>query len=209
MEIKQIFLPQMANFSYMAGDITTKTCAVIDPAFDPEKIMAEIKTAGYTITHVINTHGHADHTSGNAAILKATGARLCIHREDSASVSGLLSRAASRVLGGKGSPKADCILEDNDIVEIGESRLKVIHTPGHTRGSICIYTPDHLFTGDTLFVEAVGRTDLPGGSHEQLLFSVREKLYTLPEDTRVWPGHDYGPSPWSTIGHEKLNNPFT
>jgi glyoxylase-like metal-dependent hydrolase (beta-lactamase superfamily II) len=112
-------------------------------------------------------------------------------------------------MGGKGSPRADCILKDNDIIEIGQSGLKVIHTPGHTKGSVCLYTQGHVFTGDTLFVEAVGRTDLPGGSHSQLLSSIREKLYTLPQDTRVWPGHDYGPTPWSTIGHEKQNNPFT
>jgi glyoxylase-like metal-dependent hydrolase (beta-lactamase superfamily II) len=209
MEIKQIFIPRMANFCYMAGDTETKTCAVIDPAFEPEKILSEIKSAGYTITHVINTHGHADHTSGNAAILEATGARLCIHELDASSVSGLFTRAVSRVMGGKGSPRADCILKDNDIIEIGQSGLKVIHTPGHTKGSVCLYTQGHVFTGDTLFVEAVGRTDLPGGSHSQLLFSIREKLYTLPQDTRVWPGHDYGPTPWSTIGHEKQNNPFT
>lgn len=208
MEIRQIFLPQMANFCYMAGDPDTKTCAVIDPAFDPKKIMAEIRDAGYTITHVINTHGHADHTSGNAAILDATDARLCIHEADAQSVSKLLSRALNRVVGGKGSPKADCILHDKDIIEIGQSRLNVIHTPGHTPGCICLYTPGHVFTGDTLFVEAVGRTDLAGGSHEQLLASVHEKLFALPDDTRVWPGHDYGPAPWSTIAHEKQNNPF-
>lgn len=209
MEIRQIFLPRMANFSYMAGDPASRTCAVIDPAFDPPKILDEVRAAGYTITHVINTHGHSDHSSGNAAIVEATGARLCIHEADAASIAGLLSRAVCRFMGGKASPGADCLLQDNDVIRIGESELRVIHTPGHTPGSICLYTPGHVFTGDTLFVEAVGRTDLPGGSHRQLLASVHEKLYTLPEETRVWPGHDYGPSPHSTIGHEKRFNPFT
>ncbi|MFZ2632636.1 MAG: MBL fold metallo-hydrolase [Desulfosalsimonadaceae bacterium] len=209
MELKVIYLPQMANFCYMVGDEATRTCAVIDPAFDPQKILDEVQDAGYTITHVINTHGHSDHTSGNAAIIEATGAQLCIHTADSEQVTRLLSRVLSRFMGGKGSPKASRLLEDNDIIDIGQTRLKVIHTPGHTPGSICLYTDGHLFTGDTLFVGAVGRTDLPGGSTRQLLASVHEKLYTLPGDTRVWPGHDYGSSPSSTIETEKRTNPFT
>ncbi len=209
MEIKQIYLEQMANFSYMIGDEATATCAVIDPAFEPQKILEAVKDAGYTITHIINTHGHSDHTSGNAAIIEATGAVLCIHATDADQVSGFLNRAFSRVLGGKGSPGADRLLADNDIIDIGETQLRVIHTPGHTPGSICIYCHGHLFTGDTLFVGAVGRTDMPGGSMKKLLSSIREKLYALPDDTRVWPGHDYGDTPSSTIGREKTENPFT
>ncbi|MDA3898534.1 MAG: MBL fold metallo-hydrolase [Desulfobacteraceae bacterium] len=209
MKIKAIYLPQMANFCYMIGDEATQTCAVIDPAFDPQKILNIVNDAGYTITHVINTHGHSDHTSGNAAIIEATGAQLCIHKSDSEQVTRLLTRVLSRFMGGKGSPKASRILEDNDIITLGETELKVLHTPGHTPGSICIYAEGHVFTGDTLFVQAVGRTDLPGGSSKQLLTSVHEKIYTLPEDTKVWPGHDYGPSPSSTVAAEKQNNPFT
>ena len=209
MKIKAIYLPKMANFCYMIGDEATQTCAIIDPAFDPEKILNTVDDAGYTITHVINTHGHSDHTSGNAAIIEATGAQLCIHKLDSEQVTRLLTRVLSRFMGGKGSPKASRILEDNDIITIGKTELKVLHTPGHTPGSICIYAEGHVFTGDTLFVQAVGRTDLPGGSSKQLLTSVHEKIYTLPEDTKVWPGHDYGPSPSSTVAAEKQNNPFT
>jgi glyoxylase-like metal-dependent hydrolase (beta-lactamase superfamily II) len=112
-------------------------------------------------------------------------------------------------MGGKGSPKPSRLLEDNDIIEIGNSTLRVIHTPGHTPGSICLYGDGNLFTGDTLFVGAVGRTDLPGGSARQLLSSIREKLYTLPPETRVWPGHDYGEAPISSIEREMRTNPFT
>jgi len=209
MEIKVIYLPQMANFCYMVGDEATRTCGVIDPAFDPQKILDAVRDVGYTITHVINTHGHSDHTSGNAAIIEATGAQLCIHRADADQVTRLLTRVLSRFMGGKGSPKPSRELEDNDVIDIGQTSLKVIHTPGHTPGSICLYTDGHVFTGDTLFVGAVGRTDLPGGSSRMLLASVREKLYTLPGDTKVWPGHDYGPSPSSTIAVEQRTNPFT
>lgn len=209
MEINQIFIPRMENFSYILGDPHTHTCAVIDPAFDPGKILREVQSAGYTVSHVINTHAHSDHTSGNAEIIEETGASLCIHHDDAQQLKKLLSKAVSRVMGGKGSPQPDCFLSDGEIIHIGNNELKVIHTPGHTPGSICIYLPGHLFTGDTLFVDAVGRTDLPGGSPDQLMASIHEKIYSLPDDTRVWPGHNYGPSPSSTVGREKHNNPFT
>jgi hydroxyacylglutathione hydrolase len=209
MEIKQIYLPQMENFAYLIGDETTRTCAIIDPAFDPQKILNVAASNGYSITHVINTHGHSDHTSGNAAIIESTGAQLCIHRADAGQVTRLLNRAVSRILGGKGSPPPSLILEDNDIIKVGNVDLRVLHTPGHTPGSICIYTSGHVFTGDTLFVGAVGRTDLPGGSMIQLIDSIHTKIYTLPPDTIVWPGHDYGESPSSTVANEKQTNPFT
>jgi glyoxylase-like metal-dependent hydrolase (beta-lactamase superfamily II) len=209
MEVKQIYLAQMENFAYLIGNPSSRTCAIIDPAFDPQKILNTAASNGYTITHVINTHGHSDHTSGNAAIIEATGARLCIHRADAGQVTRLLTRAISRILGGKGSPPAGLILEDNDIIRIGELDLKVLHTPGHTPGSVCIYAPGHVFTGDTLFVGAVGRTDLPGGSMIQLIDSIHTKIYTLPPDTIVWPGHDYGETPSSTVANEKQTNPFT
>lgn len=209
MVIKQIHLPQMENFSYLIGDESSRTCAVIDPAFDPQKILNTAKTDGYIITHVINTHGHSDHASGNAAIIEATDAQLCIHREDAAQVTRLLTRAISRILGGKGSPPASRLLEDNDFITIGGIDLRILHTPGHTPGSICIYTDGNIFTGDTLFVGAVGRTDLSGGSLRQLLESIHQKIYPLPDDTIVWPGHDYGAAPSSTVSIEKQTNPFT
>ena len=209
MDVKQIYSSRMANFAYLIEDSASKTAAVIDPSFDPEKILAEAETDGCRITHVINTHGHSDHVSGNAAILEATKADLLIHEADADQVSKLLNRTLSRVMGGRGSPPATRRLKDNDVIHIGETALTVIRTPGHTTGSICLYAPGHLFTGDTLFVGAVGRTDLPGGSMEALLASIREKLYVLPDDTRIWPGHDYGNRPDSSIAYEKANNPFT
>ncbi|MFW6011184.1 MAG: MBL fold metallo-hydrolase [Desulfosalsimonas sp.] len=209
MDIRQIHIPRMDNFSYIISDSATKTCAVIDPAFDPQKIMQEAKSAGYSITHIINTHAHMDHTSGNSEIIGATDAKLCIHKNDAPQLKKLFSKAVSRIMGGRGSPEPDCILSDGDSIKIGETELKVIHTPGHSPGSVCIYVPGHVFTGDTLFVEAVGRTDLPGGSFDQLMDSIKSRLYCLPDETIVWPGHDYGPAPSSTIGEEKQNNPFT
>jgi glyoxylase-like metal-dependent hydrolase (beta-lactamase superfamily II) len=199
----------MANFCYLVGDDGSKTCALIDPAFETDRILAEADDLGYRVTHIINTHGHSDHTAGNEAIKAATGAKLLIHADDAGRLGKVLHRTFSRVLGGKGSPRADVLLQDNDVIQIGEVRLKVIHTPGHTAGGICLSSEGHVFTGDTLFVGAVGRTDLPGGSMKQLITSIHEKIFTLPGDTVVWPGHDYGPTPSSTVQQEKKSNPYT
>ncbi len=209
MFIKQIYLGKLAVFCYLVGDESTKTCALIDPAFDTGKILELAGSEGYTVTHVINTHGHADHTSGNAAVIKATNARLFIHKKDANHLTKVVNRAFTRVLGGKGSPKADVLLDDGDKIDIGKTSLTVIHTPGHSMGSICLYNEDHIFTGDTLFVGGVGRTDLPGGSSNQMLQSIQEKIYSLPGETLVWPGHNYGASPHSTISREIASNPFT
>ncbi|NNL78318.1 MAG: MBL fold metallo-hydrolase [Desulfobacterales bacterium] len=209
MKIKQILLSKMANFCYLMGDEATKTCALIDPAFETDRILREVESAGFQVTHVINTHGHSDHTAGNQAIKAATGAKLLIHELDANKLGKVVHKTFSRMLGGKGSPRPDILLQDNDLIQIGESGLTVLHTPGHTPGGICIYSGNHIFTGDTLFVGAVGRTDLPGGSLKQLLASIQKKIYTLPGETIVWPGHDYGSHPFSTVEQEKSTNPFT
>jgi glyoxylase-like metal-dependent hydrolase (beta-lactamase superfamily II) len=210
MEIKQIRLSKMVNFCYLVGDEASKTCALIDPAFETDRILAETKRQEYRVTHIINTHGHSDHTAGNEAIKTATGAQLLIHELDANRLGKVVHRTFSRILGGKGSPVPDVLLKDNDLIQIGDGiNLRVIHTPGHTPGSICLYSDGHIFSGDTLFVGAVGRTDLPGGSSRQLLASIQEKIYTLPGSSIVWPGHDYGPYPSSTVEQEKHANPFT
>jgi glyoxylase-like metal-dependent hydrolase (beta-lactamase superfamily II) len=209
MQIKQIRLVKMANFCYLVGDENAQTCALIDPAFETDRILAKVDDLGYKVTHLINTHGHSDHTAGNQAIISATGAKLLIHTDDAGRLDKVLHRTFSRVLGGKGSPRANVLLQNNDIIQIGEVRLRVLHTPGHTAGGICLYSKGHVFTGDSLFVGAVGRTDLPGGSMKHLLNSIHEKIYTLPGDTVVWSGHDYGPTPSSTVQREKDTNPYT
>ncbi len=209
MIVKQIKLSKMDTFCYLVGDTETQTCALIDPAFDTRRILKTAEEMGFTVTHVINTHCHSDHTAGNKAVIEATGAKLLIHTLDAKRLNKLLNSAFSHVLGGSSSPTPDVLLQDNDIITIGASCLKTIHTPGHTPGGICLYDQGHVFTGDSLFVQAVGRTDLPGGSSAQLLQSIKEKIYTLPGATIVWPGHDYGPTPSSSIADEIRNNPFT
>jgi hydroxyacylglutathione hydrolase len=110
--------------------------------------------------------------------------------------------------GAEKSPYPDIIVNDGDVITVGNISLKVIHTPGHTLGGISLYSPGYVFTGDTLFVEAVGRTDFPGGSWPALRHSIIERLFALPDDTKVMPGHNYGRMPSSTIGYEKEHNPY-
>lgn len=209
MQVKQIKLSRMAVCCYLLADEATGACALIDPAFDTQRLLDMAAKARLKITRIINTHGHADHTAGNAAIKKATGADICIHQADAGRLTAMTNSAFARVLGGKGSPRADVLLKDADSVTVGNAALTVLHTPGHTPGGMCLYTDGHLFTGDTLFVGGIGRTDLPGGSLDQLVTSIRQKIYTLPGDTVVWPGHDYGFRPSSTVAHEMSTNPYT
>jgi hydroxyacylglutathione hydrolase len=209
LKIIQIKLAKMATYCYLVGDVENAECALIDPAFETDRILQVARQEGYRVTHVINTHCHSDHSAGNAVVLQATNARLMIHRRDADALAGLMNRMFSRLLGGHGSPKPDRLLVDGDEIRIGQIPLQVIHTPGHTPGSISLYTPGHVFTGDTLFVGGIGRTDLPGGSMKVLLQSIREKIYVLPGETVVWPGHDYGASPQSTVMEEIRTNSFT
>ena len=157
---------------------------------------------------IVNTHGHADHTAGNDHWAAATGARIVIHRLDWEFFRTPEMQAAARAEGFPPLTRADVLVNDGDHIPLGACQALVIHTPGHTPGGICLAFPGHLFTGDTLFVSAAGRTDLPGGSLNQLIASLEEKIMPLPDDTRIWPGHDYGETPTSTLGEEKLNNPY-
>ncbi len=208
-ELIQMRLDKMAICCYLIGDKGSNACALVDPAFDTKEILSKIKSRGYTVTHLINTHNHPDHTAGNASIMSQTGAQLFIHRLDADKLRSFMNRAFSRMLGGSKSPKPHILLNDTDTITIGKTTLKVLHTPGHSPGGICLYMEGNVFTGDTLFVGGVGRTDLRGGSLKTLLKSIHEKIYTLPKETRVWPGHDYGALPCSTVEMEIKTNPFT
>lgn len=175
----------MENFVYIVFDRSTKQAALIDSGWETKPIKKELEEKGLKLLYAIATHEHFDHISSLEDIAREMNAMTVAHR-----LSGI---------------KADLIVEDNDKIDLGDSVLQIIHTPGHTPGSICIYDGSNLFTGDTLFIGTCGRTDLPGGSDEQLFNSLK-RLMELPDDTVIYPGHDYGPVPYRKMGEEKRLN---
>jgi glyoxylase-like metal-dependent hydrolase (beta-lactamase superfamily II) len=207
MFIEQRQVGNMAVFSYLVGDESSGEALVIDPAADMEGIINLAKKHNVRISAIVNTHGHVDHIGGNADMKKLTGADIIIHKDD-ADMLIHTPLELLRMFGAKQSPPADRTVLDGDIIQAGEIKLRVIHTPGHSPGSMVLLMEGYAFTGDTLFVEAVGRTDLPGGSWEIMFDSIKRKLLPLPDETVVFPGHNYGRSTSSTIGHEKKYNPF-
>ncbi len=171
------------NFAYLVGDETSKQGALVDPSFSPLDCIARASQHGLQVIYLINTHSHYDHTNGNDVIQKKTGAQL--------------------ICWGGGSEVSIC---DGDVFSMGSLHLRFIHTPGHTEDGICILAEGHLITGDTLFVGKVGGTDYDAGARKE--FQSLKRLMELPGETTVWPGHDYGTAPSSTIAHEKEANPF-
>ncbi|MEM3378801.1 MAG: MBL fold metallo-hydrolase [Candidatus Bathyarchaeia archaeon] len=176
------------NFSYVIADEAVGKAAVVDPSFNAGELIRILQKASLALKYIINTHGHSDHTAGNAELRSMfTDAKTVAHR---------LSRVP-----------ADLLVDDGDVLYVGTVPLKVIHTPGHTPDSICLLVNGKkLLTGDTLFVGECGRTDLPGGNARSMYDSLFNKLLRLDDDVEVYPGHDYGVRPSSTIGEERRSN---
>jgi len=208
MVVEQYEVGNFAVFCYLIGDEESQEGVFIDPADDTMRLLAEAKSHGLNkIKYIINTHSHVDHIMGNAEMAKKTGAKITIHEEDATA----LTRIPSYLLemfNATTSPPADLLVKEGDILQVGNVKLKVIHTPGHSAGGMSLYLDGRVFTGDTLFVGSVGRTDFPGSSWDVLEASIRKKLYVLPGETVVLPGHNYGPTPTSTIQYERRHNPF-
>ncbi len=184
MIFKQINSGGDRNYSYLIGCEETKIALVADPSPDPLPVYNEIKKLGLDLKYIFNTHSHPDHTGGNHFIKKRTGAELVTFKE-----------------GG-----GDIEVEDGAVLTIGKVSCEIIHTPGHTIDSLCILTGDHLVTGDTLFVGKVGGTYTEEEAMAEL--ESLKKLMSLPGHLKVWPGHNYGTAPSSTIGNEQKTNPF-
>jgi len=208
MDVKQMKVGFMDVFCYIVSCPRTKEALVIDPAGDEDRVFEEISQRGLVLKFIVNTHSHSDHTCGNARMKDLTGADILIHELDSGMLGTPRGQAMARQWGFTPSPPADRTVKDGDRIVVGDVSLEVLHTPGHSPGGICLLGKGHVFTGDTLFVGAIGRTDLPGASMSQFMNSIKQKLLTLPDETRVWPGHDYGYRPSSTIGDEKRTNPW-
>ncbi len=208
MIIEQIQIGSFQIYCYILGCAKTGEGIVIDPGGQVNAILDRAGKSGIkTIKYIVNTHGHVDHTAGNEELQKATSAPIAIHEADAGSLVNA-NPAMLAMFNAKPSPEATVLLKDGDKIEFGNESVEVIHTPGHTPGCICLYFPGYVVTGDTLFVGGVGRTDLPGGSYETLQNSIRQRLFTLPDDTVVLSGHAYGVSPTSTIAREKSENMF-
>jgi glyoxylase-like metal-dependent hydrolase (beta-lactamase superfamily II) len=193
MFVKMFTVGMFGTNCFLVGDTESHEAAIIDPGFDRESeakiILSEIKRNDFKVKYIINTHGHPDHTSGNKMLKDVTGAPILIHEFDYP----LLS-----------NPPADQKLHDGDLIEIGNIKFRVIRTPGHSKGSIILLGADAVFSGDILFAGSIGRFDLPGGSLEETVNSLKNKILILPDHLRVYPGH----GPVTTIGEERRSNPF-
>ena len=187
MIIEQIPIGKMANFGYILGCEETKVGALIDPAFEPEKLILRAKELELDIEWILNTHGHFDHIEGNDIAAKMTGAKIIAHRN--------------------AMFYTDLKVDHGDNFRIGNIDVNVLFTPGHCPDEICFFVNKQvIFTGDVLFVGECGRTDLPGSNPREMYHSLFKVLSIIPDDVDMFPGHDYGNSPMSTMGFERMNN---
>ncbi len=186
MIFRQVPVGTFQNFSYIIGDDKTRSAAIVDPAWEVDKLLKLCEESGLKVSYVINTHSHHDHVEGNEAVAKRTGARIVTHE--------------------KSPVRKDIAVKDGEVIEIGSLKVGVIQTPGHCPDHICLLVHGKLLTGDTLFVGECGRTDLAGGNSGELYDSLMKKILTLEDSIEIYPGHDYGSKPSSTIGFERENN---
>ena len=200
MKIQRYLVRQYQSNSYLVA-ADDGAGMIVDAGGDGEGIVAAAEQAGFEVKLLLLTHGHFDHVGAVREVKEATGCTVAIHQDDA----GKLGRFSLNTIIKRAVPPApERLLVDGDEINVGELRFRVLHTPGHTPGGICIYGHGVVFTGDTLFRRSVGRTDMPRGSHSELLRSIQSKLIVLPDETVVLPGH--GAS--STIGEERRENPF-
>ena len=174
------------NFSYIIADEASREAVVVDPSFNVDAIILILKDKNFNLKYIVNSHGHADHTAGNEELKSAYHSKIVAHK---------LSHVDK-----------DISVVDGDTIRLGTVTIKVIHTPGHSPDSICLLIDGKLLTGDTLFVGECGRTDLPGGSAKDMYTSLLQRIVKLDDGIEVYPGHDYGPFPNSTIAKEKQTN---
>lgn len=204
MEFDSVIVGALETNCYLVYCHETLQCAVVDPGAEAQKIFRLIAERGVTPVMLLNTHGHIDHIGANKDVKERFNIPLYIHASDEAMLENVQQSELSFFLDAKDSPFPDKYLEEGETIKIGKSSLKVIHTPGHSPGSVSFLGDGFLLSGDTLFYRGVGRTDLPGGSWTELVKSIKTKILTLPDETTVLPGH----GPYTSVGQEKSFNPF-
>jgi hydroxyacylglutathione hydrolase len=207
LEVRGVVVGLFRENCWIIGSRQRGEACVVDPGDEPDEILALARDMGVRITRVVASHAHLDHIMAARAIVEASNAPFLLHQAD-LSIAETMPIAARNLLGQEvaPAPEPSAFPKDGDDLEVAGITLRVIHTPGHTPGSLCLYTADAglLFSGDTLFRESIGRTDLPGGNMQQILASIAQRLLVLPDDTRVLPGHMQE----TTIGYERVHNPF-
>lgn len=206
MVIKSLRVGPISANCYVIGDSESKEGAIIDPGDDSDKILEIVRDNNLTIKYIIGTHGHFDHIGAVGPLKEKLNSTFLLHKNDSYFVEAGPQMALNWGLQIPPIPDIDTCIDQDDTISLGKYLLQVIHTPGHSPGGICIYIQSEniVFSGDTLFYRSIGRTDFEGGSMEDLLNSIKTKLFTLPENTTVYTGHEQKTS----IGYEKKNNYF-
>jgi len=204
MTVKKLIVGPMEANCYILADEKTKRAIIIDPGDEAEKIIRKVNAEELEVIYIVNTHAHIDHIGANDIIREETGAHLLIHSSDAPFLEDPEMNLSIMIDKKRKFSSPAKMLEEGDQIQVDGISLSVLHTPGHTPGSICLHAKDKLFTGDTLFAGSVGRTDLPGGNLLDLENSIKEKLLVFSDEVIVYPGH----GPQTTIGKEKQDSPF-
>jgi glyoxylase-like metal-dependent hydrolase (beta-lactamase superfamily II) len=204
MNIYKFTVGNFAVNNYLVHPVDSSKAILFDAGDDTAPILKKIKELGLELVYLVNTHGHSDHIMGNKKILEHTAAQLLIHELDEPFLSDPQLNLSAFLGNRLDSPKADRILQEGDIITLENLKFQVLHTPGHTPGHISLLCNGHAFVGDVIFQGSIGRTDFPKSSGQQLIDSIRTKIYNLADETLLYPGH--GPN--TTVGQEKVSNPF-
>jgi hydroxyacylglutathione hydrolase len=201
--LKKLVTGPMQVNTYILGETESREAIVVDPGGNRPGIQQVLEQQGWTLKKIVLTHGHGDHIGAVIELKEQTGVPVAVHRDDAEMLADSQKNFTS-MMGGGIQFKADELLDDGEALKLGTDQIKVIHTPGHTPGGICLLAGELLISGDTLFLQSIGRTDLEGGSHRQLIESIKTKLMNLSDTVKVYPGH----GPDTTIGFEKKSNPY-